>query len=111
MINVDLNEIKYPAKLIEKYETDVKNNREAFAEALITGGKGVEPKTREESEKLAVKRFPKDKFNTVEEFEGSINQALDNWTYQEHFDKESKQVNTPWEIRKMLGKITNKVIR
>lgn len=112
MITCDLKSVKYPANIAEKLEKETKDAREQMVDALVRGNKeeGIEPFERSEAEKKAIKRYPKEKFDPVKEFEETINGAISNWMQKEHWDKERKQIIAPWDIRKLSGRISNKIV-
>lgn len=109
---VDLKEVKYPKSLPAKVAEENVKLREQYVEALMRGDKlnGIEPLDLDEAKVKAAKRFPKEIFDPIKEFESTINDAMNIWIQNEHWDKEKKQVQAPWEVRKMIGRITNKIM-
>jgi len=112
MIKVDLKCVSYPKNLPENVEKEAKKRHDEVIDALLQGDKekGIAPKSQEDAERIASRRFPVKKFEPAKEFEDTINDAILNWMQKEHFDKEAKRVIAPWEVRKMSGRISNKIV-
>lgn len=109
---VDLNQVPFPKNLPEKALEEAEQSRRSLTEAFMRGDSehGIQPLSEVEAQKKSLQRFPMTKFVASDEFEDAISGAINNFMQLEHFDKERKIVVAPWDVRKIVGKIQNKVI-
>lgn len=105
MYIIDLKKVVFPKKLVEKKNEAIETSRKGMVEQLVANG--VE---RSEAEKDALVRFPKEKWDSIKEFEDAINSAITNYTFLKYFDKEKKATVAPWDVRKIAGKLSAKVM-
>lgn len=105
MYQINLLKVRYPASVPAKIAEENQQRREQLESALKQSGKSEE-EAREEAEN----RIPHKLWDAAKEFEDTIGNAISNWMQLTHFDKERKTVVAPWEVRKIAGKIQNKVL-
>lgn len=105
MYNIDLKKVSFPKKLAGKKNEGIEMGRKQMVERLVANGA-----ERGGAEKDALVEFPKEKWDSVKEFEDAINSAITNYIFLKYFDKEKKAVVAPWDVRKISGKLSAKVL-